>query len=88
MLKIFINLCFLLLAAIAGAHLASHEERTLDYNLEDEELDLLKNLEGRLQGDERLVVAKVRAAAAAAKAEEQKAVGWVKRLLGKLKFWK
>lgn len=64
----------LLLGLILGAQITTHEEHTLNYNLEDEELDLLHNIEARLIGDERAVLSKVRAIFSQAKADVKKAL--------------
>jgi hypothetical protein len=43
-----------------GASITTHVENQLQYNLEDTEMDLLRNIEARVVGDEKKVVQKVR----------------------------
>ena len=78
----------LILGLLIGAQLTTHEERSLDYNLEDEELDALKRLEGYADRKELAVLTKLKAAAAALKLQsqmaKQKAVGAVKSDVSKL----
>lgn len=64
----------LVIGLLLGAQITSHEERALDYNLEDEELDLLHNVEARLVGDEKAVLSKVRAIFSQARANIKKAL--------------
>jgi hypothetical protein len=59
---------------VAGAQITSHEERALDYNLEDVELDEMKKLEAGASAEAKAVIAKLKAAAARAKTLEQKII--------------
>jgi uncharacterized membrane protein YraQ (UPF0718 family) len=59
---------------LIGAQATSHEERALDYNLEDVELDELKKLEAAASAEGKAVIAKLKAACARAKTLEQKIV--------------
>jgi hypothetical protein len=59
---------------VAGSQLTSHEERALDYNLEDVELDELKKLEALASDKGKAVIAKLKAAGARAKTLEEKIV--------------
>jgi hypothetical protein len=59
--KVFMLIALaLVIGLVAGAQIASHEERKLNYNLEDVELDILHNIETRVHGEERKVIARVR----------------------------
>jgi hypothetical protein len=59
---------------VIGAQATSHEERALNYNLEDVELDELKKLERYASAEGKAVIAKLKAAAARAKTLEQKTI--------------
>jgi hypothetical protein len=72
-MHIFFHVILLLvIAALAGAQIASHEECKLSYNLEDVELDTLRNLETRLEGFDKKVFLKLKTLAAQARAEAKK----------------
>jgi hypothetical protein len=52
-------LLFIILLPL-GASITTHVENQLQYNLEDTEMDLLRNIEARVVGDEKKVLQKVK----------------------------
>jgi hypothetical protein len=69
----------LIIGLVVGAQTTSHEERALDYNLEDLELDELHKLEAQATAGGKLAIAKLKAAAAQAKALEQSVIAGIWR---------
>jgi uncharacterized membrane protein YraQ (UPF0718 family) len=71
----------LVIGLVVGAQVTSHEERALDYNLEDLELDELHMLEADASADGKAAIAKLKAAAARLKQLEQRVAQGVRKAL-------
>lgn len=69
----------LILGLVIGAQATSHEERALDYNLEDVELDELHKLEADASAEGKAAIAKLKAGAAKARSLEQEIVDSLRR---------
>lgn len=65
----FVLIAFIV-GLVAGAQVASHEERALNYNLEDVELDELKKLEAEASAEGKAVIAKLKLAFGKMKRQE------------------
>jgi hypothetical protein len=63
---------------VAGAQVTSHEERALNYNLEDVELDELKKIESAASAEGKAVIAKLKLAFGTMKRLEEVTQGFVR----------
>jgi hypothetical protein len=74
-----VALIALAIGVVIGSQAASHEERALNYNLEDVELDELNKLERFASAEGKAVIGKLKAAGARAKELEEKIVQGIRR---------
>jgi len=79
---------WLFVAALFGAQITSHEERVLNYNLEDTELDLFKSTVERLGGEERRVASKLLSNARLVSGWAKKEFGVVKSFFRRILLWR
>jgi hypothetical protein len=76
---IFWILFAFIIGAIIGAQITSHEERALDYNLEDLEMAELARIEKYASAGGKAAIVKLKAGAARAKALEEQIAGDIRR---------